>query len=115
MSSAGSQRTPGLAEQHCRNLSAGSPAMTPGEIAEMLTAVAGWKYEGNAIRKSFEFADFEKAMSFANAVASVAQREDHHPDMTVSYGRCEVIYRTHSIDGISINDFICAAKIEALS
>ena len=114
MSGPASQCVPWLAEQHCRNLPVGSPAMTPGEISEMLTALAGWKYDGNAIGKNFEFADYEKTMSFANAVAAIAQREDHHPEFSVSYSRCEVTYRTHSIGGISINDFICAAKIEAL-
>ncbi len=88
--------------------------MTAGQIAEMLATLSGWRHHDGAIRKNFEFTSFEKTISFANAVAWIAQREDHHPDMAISYSRCEVAYRTHSINGISSNDFICAAKIEAL-
>jgi 4a-hydroxytetrahydrobiopterin dehydratase len=69
---------------------------------------------GGAIRKTFRFADYYKTMAFVNALAFIAHREDHHPDLGVHYDRCVVEYSTHDVGGISRNDFICAAKAEAL-
>ncbi len=67
-----------------------------------------------SIARSFRFRDFFRTMSFVNAIAHVANSEDHHPDLEVGYDRCTVRYRTHSIRGLSVNDFICAAKIDRL-
>ncbi len=106
-----------LASQHCEALPAGAPPLSPEEITDLLRAVRGWEYvsQGNGlICKTFVFADFGKTMAFVNAVAWIAHREDHHPDMHVGYGQCQLCFSTHSIRGISMNDFICAAKIEAL-
>ncbi|CAN5224400.1 hypothetical protein BH24PSE2_BH24PSE2_22320 [soil metagenome] len=69
---------------------------------------------GKAIAKDFEFRGFNRTMSFVNAVAWIANEQGHHPDLEVGYGRCRVRYSTHAIGGLSENDFICAAKIEAL-
>jgi 4a-hydroxytetrahydrobiopterin dehydratase len=74
----------------------------------------GWEHEDGAIGKTFSFGNFAETMVFVNGVAWIAEREDHHPDLSVSYDKCRVAYSTHSIGGISGNDFICAAKIEAL-
>ena len=106
-----------LALRHCQALPAGTPPLTPDEITSLLHAVRGWEYvsQGNGlICKTFVFADFGKTMAFVNAVAWIAHREDHHPDMHVGCGQCQLCFSTHSIRGISMNDFICAAKIEAL-
>ncbi|MGB0713604.1 MAG: 4a-hydroxytetrahydrobiopterin dehydratase [Gammaproteobacteria bacterium] len=75
-----------------------------------------WKLNDKAteIARTFRFKDFHQTMSFVNAVAWVANGEDHHPDMEVGWGRCHVVYSTHAISGLSENDFICAAKIDAL-
>ncbi|MDE2295835.1 MAG: 4a-hydroxytetrahydrobiopterin dehydratase [Gammaproteobacteria bacterium] len=70
--------------------------------------------EAKGIVRSFRFRDFYRTMSFVNAIAHVANTEDHHPDLEVGYDRCRVRYRTHSIRGLSVNDFICAAKIDRL-
>ena len=67
------------------------------------------------IAKTWSFPNYHETLAFVNAVAWIAHRQDHHPDMTVSYGRCRVEFSTHSIGGISENDLICAAKIEALN
>ena len=76
----------------------------------------GWEAgaAGKEIFKTYKFANYHETMAFVNAVAWVAHREDHHPDLEVGYNRCRVRYSTHSIGGLSENDLICAAKVEAL-
>ena len=102
-----------LAHRHCRALD-GQPAMTPAQVAQHLAQAPGWGLAGGAIQKRFEFADYHRTMAFVNAVAWIAHAEDHHPELTVTYGGCTVRFDTHSVGGLSINDFICAAKVEAL-
>lgn len=77
---------------------------------------AGWQLEadGHGLARTFRFRDFFRTMSFVNAVAHVANIEDHHPDLEVGYDRCRVRYSTHAIGGLSENDFICAAKLDRL-
>ncbi len=103
-----------LAERMCVPLPAGSPPLTQAKIDVYLKQVPGWEHRDGVISKIFSFKSYADTMGFANSVAWIAQREDHHPEMLVSYDRCRVAYSTHSVDGISDNDFICAAKIEAL-
>ena len=76
----------------------------------------GWQIveDGKALRREFKFADFYRAMSFVNAVAHVANAEDHHPDIECGWGYVRIRYQTHAIGGLHENDFICAAKIDAL-
>ncbi len=76
----------------------------------------GWQLveEGKALKREFKFADFYRAMSFVNAVAHVANAEDHHPDIECGWGYVRIRYQTHAIGGLHENDFICAAKIDAL-
>ena len=69
---------------------------------------------GGWIEKTYNFQNFHETMSFVNAVAFIANHEDHHPDLEVGYKACKVKYITHAIKGLSENDFICAAKVEAL-
>jgi 4a-hydroxytetrahydrobiopterin dehydratase len=88
--------------------------MTPAQINEHLARVAQWALLDGAIEKAYTFANFHETMAFVNALAWVAHAEDHHPDLRLSYNRCVVRYNTHSVGGISINDFICAAKVDAL-
>lgn len=88
--------------------------MTAAEIATQLSSVAGWALVDGAIQKRYDFADYHRTMAFVNAVAWVAHVEDHHPDLAVSYDRCTVRFSTHAVGGISVNDFICAAKVDAL-
>jgi 4a-hydroxytetrahydrobiopterin dehydratase len=75
-----------------------------------------WKLadDGKSIASEWKFRNFFHTMSFVNAVAHVANAEDHHPDLEVAYGSCRIRYNTHAIGGLSENDFICAAKIDAL-
>jgi len=105
---------PTLSEKRCQPLPAGAPALTPVRIDALLKEVPGWAYDGKVIAKTWSFENYHETMAFVNAVAWVAHREDHHPEMGVGYNRCRIEFNTHSIGGISEDDFICAAKIEAL-
>jgi 4a-hydroxytetrahydrobiopterin dehydratase len=105
--------SPPLAQRRCRPLE-GEPPMLPAEINTHLRDADGWSLQDGAIEKTFGFDDYHHTMAFVNAVAWIAHTEDHHPDLAVSYNRCVVRFNTHSVGGISINDFICAAKVDAL-
>ena len=88
--------------------------MAPAEIGTRLVAAPGWALVDGAIEKRYDFADYHHTMAFVNAVAWIAHAEDHHPDINFGYNRCTLRFNTHSVGGISINDFICAAKVDAL-
>lgn len=102
-----------LATQRCRPLE-GQPAMGPDEVTARLAEAPGWAQVDGAIQKRFAFGDYHRTLAFVNALAWIAHTEDHHPDLLVSYGHCTVRFNTHSVGGISLNDFICAAKVDAL-
>ena len=74
----------------------------------------GWRLMDGALEKSFSFKNYYETMSFVNAVVFIAHTEDHHPDLAVSYSRCTVRFNTHDVNGISISDFFCASKVDAL-
>jgi len=101
-----------LLQQRCRPLT-GAPMDAP-QIEAHLAKVPGWRFVDGAIERRFEFGNFHETMAFVNALAWICHAEDHHPDLAVSYNRCGVRFDTHSVGGISINDFICAAKVNAL-
>jgi len=103
-----------LANNSCTPLPAGTPALSQAEIDSGLGQLTGWEHKDGAIVKTFSFRNYAETMAFVNGVAWIAEREDHHPDLLVSYGKCRIAYSTHSVGGLSENDFICAAKIEAL-
>ena len=85
------------------------------ELARLLAALPGWKHGDKALHKSFAFADYYRTMAFVNAVAFVAHRQDHHPDLSVHYNRVDVVFSTHDAGGVTLNDCICAAKVEQLA
>jgi 4a-hydroxytetrahydrobiopterin dehydratase len=85
-----------------------------GEMLQHLDASWSLSAEGTLLRREFRFRDFLRTMSFVNALAHVANIEDHHPDLEIGYDYCRVRYTTHAIHGLSENDFICAAKIDRL-
>jgi 4a-hydroxytetrahydrobiopterin dehydratase len=82
----------------------------------LIDQTPGWELgaDGKSISRRFEFKGFYKTMGFINAMAWIANAENHHPDFTAGYNYCEVTFTTHAIDGLSENDFICAAKINEL-
>ncbi|MCL4799527.1 MAG: 4a-hydroxytetrahydrobiopterin dehydratase [Burkholderiales bacterium] len=83
------------------------------DATRLLGELPGWQLEGDTLVKTFPFKNYHETMAFVNAIAWIAHREDHHPDLSVGYNKCRVEYSTHSVGGLSENDFICAAKIEA--
>ena len=101
-----------LAAMRCH---AGAPRLTGEELREHLSVLTGWSSADNAIEKTFAFANYYETMAFVNALAYVAHREDHHPDLAVGYNRCRVAYSTHDAGGVTLNDCICAAKVERLA
>jgi 4a-hydroxytetrahydrobiopterin dehydratase len=105
-----------LAKKHCAPCTGATPRVPPDEVERLLATLPGYKADSvvGSISKVYEFADFYETMAFVNALAYIAHVEDHHPDLAVSYKRCAVTYSTHAIGGLSENDFICAAKVEAL-
>ena len=84
------------------------------EIAARLAALNGWERLGNAIVKRYQFANYHETMAFVNAVAWIAHRCDHHPDLEVGFNHCRVSFTTHSAGGLTEKDFTAAARIEAL-
>jgi 4a-hydroxytetrahydrobiopterin dehydratase len=102
-----------LSLRHCRPVT--GAALADPELSSLLAEVSGWEVVDGALQRQFAFSDYARMISFVNAVAWLAQREDHHPDLLVQWGRCTVRWHTHSVGGLSINDFICAAHVDALS
>ena len=103
-----------LATKQCKPCEGGVPPLTPTEIAALLPQLEGWQLLDQRIEKTYDFKNYYQTMAFVNAIAWVSHREDHHPDITVGYNKCRVEYTTHAVNGLSENDFICAAKIDAL-
>lgn len=103
-----------LADRKCKPCQGGTPPLGQPEVERYLAELPGWAQEGGVIAKEYEFKSYCQTMGFVNAVAWIAQSQGHHPDLAVSYRSCRVGYTTHAIGGLSENDFICAAKVEAL-
>lgn len=105
-----------LVEKHCAPCEGGVPAMNKVTIDQHLAQVAEWQLsqDGKEIQREFKFKNFYHTMAFVNAIAWIANQENHHPDLEVGFNRCLVRFTTHAIDGLSINDFICAAKVNTL-
>lgn len=105
-----------LAQAHCFPLKGKEHRLTPARVAELMPELPGWELaeNGHALVKTFPFNNYYETMAFVNALAYIAHREDHHPDLGVHYNRAVVRYSTHDVGGLSENDFICAAKADQL-
>ena len=106
-----------LTDLRCQPCAGDTDPLTREEAEGLLKGLhEDWSLDDGAeeIRRLFLFKDFHRTMAFVNAVAWIAHEEDHHPALEVAYGQCAVRYSTHAIEGLSENDFICAAKIDAL-
>ena len=106
-----------LASRKCKPCEGGIPPLTASEAQRLPTQVSnGWELrdDAHAIRREFRFRDFYRTMSFVNALAHIANIEDHHPDLEVGYNYCRVSFTTHAVRGLSENDFVCAAKIDLI-
>lgn len=93
-------------------------ALTATELVAQLAELQGWKLSGDGtdvtIEKTFHFGNYHETMAFVNAVAFIAHVQDHHPDLSVHYGRCVVRLNTHDVQGVSTTDIDCARRIDAL-
>ena len=105
-----------LTEKTCKPCEGGVKPLSADEATTLLQQTTGWAISDDTklISQTFRFKNYYQTLAFVNAVAWLAHQDDHHPDMEVSYNRCLVNFSTHAIGGLSENDFICAAKIDAL-
>lgn len=88
-------------------------AIDPARAAALLAELPGWHLDGEALRRDFRFPSYRATIDFVNAVAALAEAQDHHPDLEVGHGRCVVRWHTHSAQGLTLNDFACAAMTDA--
>jgi len=103
-----------LLGKHCKPCEGNVAPYTPAQVKEMLGNLKAWIVEDGKLVKLYPFKNYYETMAFVNALAWISHREDHHPDLQVGYNKCRVEYSTHAIGGLSENDFICAAKADAL-
>lgn len=105
-----------LLGRSCRRYEKDEPALTPQQVADYLQQVDGWQFHADSseISRRYEFKNYYQTMAFVNALAWIAHQEDHHPDIEVGYKTCNVRFKTHSVGGLTENDFICAAKLNQL-
>jgi 4a-hydroxytetrahydrobiopterin dehydratase len=106
-----------LADRKCKPCEGGVAPLNPAEAQKYLAQVSSaWSVGANTqtLHREFSFKDFYRTMSFVNALAHVANIEDHHPDLEVGYNYCRVTFTTHAIKGLSENDFVCAAKVDLI-
>ncbi len=105
-----------LNEMKCVPCEGGVPTLKKPDVEKYLKLTPKWQVSKDytLISRKFEFKGFYKTMAFVNAVAWIANQENHHPDLEVSYNSCLVKFTTHAINGLSDNDFICAAKVDKL-
>ena len=101
-----------LLASHCREMK--GAAMSEADVGAQLSVLDDWVVDGDALMKTYRFKNYYETLAFVNALAYIIHREDHHPDLHVGYNRCVVRYNTHSVNGISENDFISAAKADAV-
>jgi 4a-hydroxytetrahydrobiopterin dehydratase len=104
-----------LADAQCESQK-GKPALDSAQVTSLLSQLPGWRLDADvqAISKDFRFPDFHHTLGFINAIGFMANQQDHHPDIEAGYGHCRLRWSTHDVNGLSRNDFICAARVEAL-
>ena len=106
--------TAALADKQCKPVAPGTAALEGNEISELIGSVHGWDAQDSVLSKTFDFKNHYETIAFVNAVAWISHKQDHHPDLEVGYSHVTIKYTTHSVNGLSENDFICAAKVEKL-
>lgn len=103
-----------LRRAHCVACTGDTPPVPDARLRDVLVGLPGWALSGGAIEKTYRFKNYYETIAFVNAIAWISHAEDHHPDLAVGYNKCTVRYSTHAIKGLTENDLICAAKVEAL-
>jgi 4a-hydroxytetrahydrobiopterin dehydratase len=106
-----------LATLHCEPRKGPEHALDTSRVRELLALLPEWQAgsDGKSINKVFKFSNFYQTLGFVNAIGWMANRQDHHPDIEVGYNRCVVHWSTHDVGGLSMNDFICAARVEVIA
>jgi 4a-hydroxytetrahydrobiopterin dehydratase len=103
-----------LAQLQCKAYTKSDAPLNPNQVSELIKQLDGWTKNGMSIERSFKFDNHYEVISFVNAVAWISHRQDHHPEIAIGYNKCAVEYTTHAVNGLSKNDFICAAKVDEL-
>ena len=105
-----------LIDKRCQPCSGNTPKLSLDEIQKKMLEIDDWKLNDKQemIFKKFKFKNFIKALQFTNEVGNISEEEGHHPDISIGFGYCLIMIHTHAIEGLSINDFILAAKIDVL-
>lgn len=98
-----------ISKGRCRD---GAPKLDEATVAALLGELPAWRVEGGALRRTFAFADFRHAIFFVNAAAAIAERENHHPDLSVRYREVDVALSPHDAGGLTENDFVVAARLD---
>lgn len=104
-----------LAQRKCKPCEGGMKPMEANDVTKYLQQLNGWEYSDGVIYRVFEFKNYDETVAFVNAVAWIARKEDHHPDISFGYKKCRVSFMTHAVEGLSENDFIAAAKVDCLT
>ena len=104
-----------LLRKHCKSCEGGSLPLGLNQVQALLSSVPGWSLadDSDSIRKEYKFKNFKEVIAFFNKIAGVSEKENHHPDLKISYNRVNVELSTHAVKGLSENDFILAAKFDA--
>lgn len=105
-----------LLNSQCRAISKKEGSMNLSQIENLRRLTPQWQFcaNDNVLTRVFHFDSYAKTIAFVNSVASIAERQDHHPDLMATYNRCKICYKTHTANGVTVNEFICAAQIDAL-
>ena len=103
-----------LAQKKCQACEGGVPTMTEEQANNLLKQIPSWTIKDGHVFKQFKFKNFVEAMEFVNKVAEIAEQEQHHPDINISYNKVIIETWTHAINGLSENDFILPAKIDKI-
>lgn len=106
-----------LSSKHCESCEGIGAALNPEQIKNLMPQLnAKWQVSADqsTIRRAFSFTNFYETMAFVNAIAWIANMENHHPDLEIGYNYCHVRFMTHALKGLTQNDFICAAKVDSL-
>ena len=108
--------TSDLRQKHCESCEGIGQALSDIQIRNLMPQLhKAWQViHDKEIKRSFTFKNFYETMAFVNAMAWIANKENHHPDIEAGYNYCHVRFMTHALKGLSLNDFICAAKVDAL-
>lgn len=104
-----------LLSKKCEACEGGVDALNPSQISELLNQIDSWSViDNHHLSKEFEFPNFVLALAFVNDVGTVAEEEGHHPNIFLTWGKVGIEIWTHSINGLTENDFILAAKVDEL-